>query len=184
VSSKSKASRGNSRCGRIRLEVGSLSGQPGGDAISSVSRSSHHAGNRAVMRFRGGDSGPVVLGATRGGRSSESPSRPVERATVRRRFGRSREGSPFGYPDGGSNRRDSRPSHRLGNQRVIGFRSGERASRGQPGGERSRDRDRVSGWVTVSRQGFVRRRCGRKARKLEQAGGAVTYPPGFSRSIR
>jgi hypothetical protein len=136
VSSKSTASRGNSRCGRIRLEVGSLSGQPGGDAISSVSRSSHHAGNRAVMRFRGGDSEPVVLGATRGGRSSESPSRPVERATVRRRFGRSREGSSFGYPDGGSNRRDSRP----------------RSSFGQPRG------DRVSVW-----RALVTRATGRRA---------------------
>jgi hypothetical protein len=127
VSSKSKASRGNSRCGRIRLEVGSLSGQPGGDAISSVSRSSHHAGNRAVMRFRGGDSVPVVLGATRGGRSAESPGRPVERATVRRRFGRSREGSSFGYPDGGSNRRDSRPRSSFGQPRggrVSGTQAG------------------------------------------------------------
>lgn len=103
MSSKSKASRGNSRWVRIRLEVESSSGQPGGDEASSVSRSSHHAGNRAVKRFRDGDSARVVLWATKGGRSAETPRRTVERATVRRRFG------------------DPESDHHLGTRMVVGI---------------------------------------------------------------
>lgn len=184
VSSRSKASRGNSRCVRFRLEIESLSGQPVGDAISSVSRSSHRVGNRAVKRLRDGDCAPVVPRAIGGGGSARSPSRTVERATVRGRFGDPEPNHPLGTRRvvgfGESRDRD----HRLGNQRVIGLEPRRGASRGQPGGvkfrgvEQSRRMGNCSG--TRSRAPEMRTE-GSKTRAGRRCGDAASS---FSRSKR
>lgn len=166
---------------KLRLEIAPPSGQLGGDEVSGGSRSSHHAGNRAVKRCRIGDSAPVVLWATAGGRCGDSA--PKRRAGNRTKLaGRFRTEASFGYPDGVWARKDSGPSHCSGNRMVIASRrfdgqvtraTGRFARRGV--GNESRLGE------PGSDEGFVRRRCGRQARKLEQAGSAETLAAKASR---
>jgi len=118
VSSRRKHRAGNQTVWKLRLETAPPSGQLGGDEVSGGSRSSHHAGNRAVKRCRVGDSTQVVLWATAGRRGGETPSRNVVRATVRSWFG------------------DSEPKHHLGTRMVFGIgETGTGSSFGQPSGD-------------------------------------------------
>lgn len=145
------------RRGLGRFEVESSRGQPGGEAMSN-------------WRLRAGR--PV--GNCR--RAWRGDSRPKSGAGNRtREVGRFRTEASFGYPDGVWDRKDSGPSHHSGNWVVIASRSlgghvtratGRRASRGFENESRLGE--------PGSDEGFVRRRCGRQARKLEQAGSAET----------